>query len=135
MMQVMLTPMDTNRTSENPATCAGTASEVLPQHHSVPVFVVAHPAPCQPTSTVAIDGIPVSGVGDSVVVPVPPELPTVPQHRSPPSRTTAHVRVLRTEIATAEASEGTAVGRLRCSMVPSPSCPEELLPQHVTCPS
>lgn len=58
--------------------------------------------------------------------------PAAPQHQTPPAIT---AQVCRSPVATALAwparlPSATGTGVVRCASVPSPSCPDSLLPQH-----
>jgi hypothetical protein len=60
----------------------------------------------------------------------------LPQHFTPPALVTTHEWKLPVEMATTPLVRPiTSRGTLREAVVPSPSCPEELPPQHRTPPA
>src|SRR4051794_16880782 len=77
------------------------------------------------------------GTSRSVVVPSPSwpaRLP--PQHFTPPPLVSAHVcPVAAASATTPDGRAGTATGVRRAVVVPSPSCPLPLPPQHLTPPT
>lgn len=77
-----------------------------------------------------------TGVVEAVVVPSP-RYPSVlePQHFTPPDVNNAHVYPQPAATSdTPEVRPDTVTGVVRSVYVPSPNCPEELLPQHFTAP-
>src|SRR5207244_1683517 len=112
---------------------------LLPQHSTPPPLVSAQvwPPPASSAATPLAAPETARGVGRSVVVPSagwPSALP--PQHLTPPALVSAQVWKSPAEIAaTPLGSPETATGAWRWIVVPSPSWPEPLSPQHLTPPA
>src|SRR5262245_55934360 len=112
---------------------------LLPQHHKVPSDLRAHVncAPVAISATSEPSAITCTGDGAVVVVPSPtaPAL-LPPQHQSVPSVLRAHVCPGPADTsATLAPSAVTWTGDTLFTVVPSPSCPAPLLPQHQRVPS
>jgi len=117
--------------------------ELLPQHRAPPASVTAQlwkvPAPALAAPLVR----PMTSIGASrsVVVPSPTSpKPLRPQHLTPPAEVRAQPWKLPAAISSTSGSPGppprpsTPTGRVRCVVVPSPSSPKLLRPQHLTPP-
>src|SRR5437868_784631 len=77
-----------------------------------------------------------AGVGGGFAVvpsPICPELPR-PQHLTLPAAVSAHVKLLPPASAVASVMPTTSTTVVRARVVPSPSWPLELMPQHFTAP-
>src|SRR5262249_11393703 len=109
-----------------------------PQQVAPPVKVIAH-VWNPPAEMAATEGRPERSAGVSLAVFVPmPSCPYLlsPQHWTVPAFVNAHVCTPRAEpFATPELRPDTSRGMDVLAIVPSPSCPKSLYPQHSTPPA
>ena len=136
-------PLASPLTGTGAARCVVVPSPICPealrpQHHTAPPLVTAQvwPLPAATASTPLASPLTGTGVSRCVVVPSPTwPYPLYPQHCTPPPLVSAQVWLLPAITDTTPLSSPlTGTGITCVVVVPSPSWPEPLYPQHCAPP-